>query len=70
MTHLSFSGHVLHPTILPTVEVFKEKLPALDLTCKEENPIFQRHIDYIQMCLNANVFPLKHFPTVHQTIRI
>lgn len=70
MTHFSFSGHVLRPSILPTVEVFKEKLLTLDLTCKEEKSRFQRHVDYIQMCLNANVFPLKHFPTVYQTIRI
>lgn len=70
MTHFSFSGHILCPPILPTVEVFKEKLHALDLTHKEENTMFQRHIDYIQMCLNANVFPLKHFPTVYQTIKL
>lgn len=70
MMHLSFSGQVLRPPVTPTVEVFKLKIPPLDLPCKEENPMYPRHIHYIQMCLNVNVFPLKHSPTVYQTIRI
>jgi len=32
------------------VKVFKEKIPALDLAHKEEKPMFERHIDCIQMC--------------------
>lgn len=70
MMHLSFSGHVLHPPITTTVEVFKLKLTPLDPSCKEENPMFYRHIHYIQTHLNVNVLPLKHCLTVYQTIRI